>query len=844
MTSIKCYIACLLFIASFSALAAPPTFSLSHNQWRIISLPATPPDSTNTVEKILGDDMAGGIYEQNWIVYAYDTTSNSYGGPLSLSDTMEQGKGYWIIQNFSQDAITLDMPENSTEIPAADSIPLTASKDGSPQWNLAGNPLGTSLVLENLRLTTTAPSCNDGGCGLNKAKDNNLVHNKVWTYDGQRYIKKGVGSVLQPWEGFWVPTLGGSSGYDLLLTASAKGSGSINTLPASPTYTYRIPTTTELVVGGNNELSTINQYVWSSTGVNPVTHASLKEPDGPYYNNEKNALHLKVGSDNSSHMYQKIPTKAGRRYVFKANSYAFRAWTGSTAYFTVESAPPGHIKANVLGESSASNNANQGLTTHAFEFVATGAETYVVARSSAADQRIFIESISVKEKNVTVPFTTISAIKHEGVTLPFDDIKKWRTKTNANTYKNFIAQTSGIPRAIELFKGYNIPDDGILDVDTDIDAHREIIDYWASESKTAVHLAVRGLIEKNHQHMKNSVTAIDVWAKRFKGMVGFGAGTYISWVLKEYANAIEIILHNDIGYTYPSEEKARAKAFLDAMYSVMLKEDGSEMLESGRLGGNWVSSQIMSKLAYWVVKDSLATTSEEKQTALNKFNFYSKLTDSLFVSQIFMNSDPLGLPNTFYDKGLDSENGTIYVDRIYAGNLDLLDGIWYIGTDSNCFQHDGLVEEYYRDIGHAHMGLEPVFNIAQILYLQDGENMYERHKERLIKASEVLQETHLAALGETNQETGLPYSNLPSPECNPNATVTMTEKDREYNVRNERSGAIYSSQIYGYAKQHWSNWKTLMPITHATLETYKQIERWDTGVPAVYLEAFFLWDQE
>jgi len=227
MTSIKYFIACLLFIASFSALAAPPTFSLPHNQWRIISLPATPPDSTNTVEKILGDDMAGGVYKQNWIVYAYDTTSNSYGGALSLSDTMEQGKGYWIIQNFSQDAITLDMPENSTEIPAADSIPLAASKDGSTQWNLAGNPLGTSLVLENLRLTTTAPSCNDGGCGLDKAKDNNLVHNKVWTYDGQRtydgqhYKEKGVDSVLQPWEGFWVATLGGSSGYDLSLKASA-----------------------------------------------------------------------------------------------------------------------------------------------------------------------------------------------------------------------------------------------------------------------------------------------------------------------------------------------------------------------------------------------------------------------------------------------------------------------------------------------------------------------------------------------------------------------------------------------------------------------------------------------
>ena len=699
-------------------------------------------------------------------------------------------------------AIPLDKPR-TTIIINGDGYPLIWS-------NLI--PFGFKEQLTPYELTNSVKYCHSGAACSQEALDKGGIYYLIQNGRVAYYDRFGKLVATQ-------------------LKGPGTPSGSINTLPVSPTYTYRIPTSTELVVGGNNELSTINEYVWESTGSNPVTHNQLRP--------EKYALGLQVGDDNSSHMYQKIPTKAGRTYVFKATSYAFSGWAGQSAYFTVESSQSGPIKANILGESNSRNNANSGITNHTFEFVARGEETYVVARSDSAYQRVFVESISVKEKNITVPFTTISTIKHDGITLPFENIKKWRVKTGTNSYSGFTQQTSGVPKPIRSFRAYDIPLHGILNR-TD---YPIIVGNWASESKTAVHWAVRGLIEKNHSFMGNSVQAIDVWATRFKGLTGFGAATNISWMMKEYANAIEIILHNDIGYTYPAAQKENAEHFLDTMYSIMLREDGREMLESGRLGGNWVSSQIMSKLAYWVVKHSFATTNEEKQIAINKFNFFSGLTDSLFVSQIYMNSDPLGLPNSFYDKGLDLENGTQHVGRIYGGDAAVnTNGIWYIGTDSTCFQYDGLVEEYYRDIGHAHMGLEPVFNIAQILYLQDGENMFERHKERLIKASEVLQETHLAALNIINRSTGVKYENLPKPECNANVEVRMTEVGRSYDERNARTGALYSSQIYGYAKQFWSDWRILMPVTHATTETYRRIELWDTGIPAVYLEAFFLTD--
>ena len=218
MTHIKYLVICLALLTSSTLLAAPFTVTLPHNQWRMISLPATPPASANTVEAILDDDMAaGGVYGQNWVVYAYDTSANGYGSTLSLADTMETGKGYWVIQNFKKGGVTLDMPVNSSETPAAESIPLAASKDGSNQWNLAGNPLATSLTLGDLRLTTNAPSCSDGNCNLDKAKGNNLVHNKVWIYNGNSYEEKGTGDRVDAWIGFWMAALGGSKDYTLSL---------------------------------------------------------------------------------------------------------------------------------------------------------------------------------------------------------------------------------------------------------------------------------------------------------------------------------------------------------------------------------------------------------------------------------------------------------------------------------------------------------------------------------------------------------------------------------------------------------------------------------------------------
>jgi hypothetical protein len=270
MDPIKYLVICLLLIASSNVLATPPTFPLPHNQWRMISLPASPPASANTVETILGDNMpAGGDYGQNWVVYAYDTSANGYGSALSLTDSMEKGKGYWIIQNVKEEGVTLDMPANSTETPATESIPLAASKDGSNQWNLAGNPFSSALNLGTLRLNTDAPSCSDGRCDLDQAEQHNLLHNRVWTYNGEGYEGKGTSALLNSWEGFWVAALAGSKSRSLELTTN------LGTYPPNT----RFDSIPEVEVGRPEKFDSYQDTAFNDGITRTITRITNRESD-------------------------------------------------------------------------------------------------------------------------------------------------------------------------------------------------------------------------------------------------------------------------------------------------------------------------------------------------------------------------------------------------------------------------------------------------------------------------------------------------------------------------------------------------------------------------------------
>ncbi len=162
------------------------------------------------------------VYGDDWVVYSYDTDSERYSSPISLTDKLYKGRGYWIIQVFNQGSVTLKMPEGSFETPGIASIPLASSKDGSIQWNLAGNPFSSPLDMGDLRLKTTAPSCSGRRCTLDQAEEHNLVHNKVWIYDGAQYKEQGTNNQIEPWNGFWAATIAESKDYSIALDAGGK----------------------------------------------------------------------------------------------------------------------------------------------------------------------------------------------------------------------------------------------------------------------------------------------------------------------------------------------------------------------------------------------------------------------------------------------------------------------------------------------------------------------------------------------------------------------------------------------------------------------------------------------
>jgi lysophospholipase L1-like esterase len=212
MKLLQTLLASLLFLLSSAVLSAD--FSLPKNQWRIISLPANPPENSNTVDKVFGDDISGD-YGADWALFEYDTGDNKY-KQLTEFDAVKQGKGYWIIQ-LKEDNATLKMPAGSTDLSSL-SINLASPNNPGAQWNLIGFPYSKPKALGDFKVKGSDICTNS--CDLNESQQEQLVYNKVWTYNGNSYDKKGVEDNLSVWEGFWIPTLPKANGRNLSLVST------------------------------------------------------------------------------------------------------------------------------------------------------------------------------------------------------------------------------------------------------------------------------------------------------------------------------------------------------------------------------------------------------------------------------------------------------------------------------------------------------------------------------------------------------------------------------------------------------------------------------------------------
>lgn len=200
-----------------------PTYVLPTNEWHQISLPRDPSEN-NTVNDIFGDDQLG-TYPTEWIVYRYETSTNSYVA-LSPTDTMNQGMGYWIIQQTGSDK-TLDMPAASETTPLSApegcasntcfQFPL-ATTTGSLQWQMIGHPFSQSELFSNSRIVTTTTTCNP--CTASEAEAAGIFHNQLFNYNGSTYTVLNNTSNLDPWRGYWAATLNNSDGSNPSLLIS------------------------------------------------------------------------------------------------------------------------------------------------------------------------------------------------------------------------------------------------------------------------------------------------------------------------------------------------------------------------------------------------------------------------------------------------------------------------------------------------------------------------------------------------------------------------------------------------------------------------------------------------
>ncbi len=211
----------LLFLPFSNVIAVIPnpsiclsTKTIQTNQWTQIGIPCEAPAGQNTVAAIFSDDIPG-TYDTNWVLHSYNTTTNAY-EKLALTDTVEAGKGYWLI-SFNQPA-TLDMPEDSQEVSLHSSTQCLYSagcyettliaNPGTVQYQMLSSLSGLSVSGKNLRINSGLET----GLTLEESKTENILANQLWSYNHSTNEYDEIqNQTISPWSGFWVATLPAAS---------------------------------------------------------------------------------------------------------------------------------------------------------------------------------------------------------------------------------------------------------------------------------------------------------------------------------------------------------------------------------------------------------------------------------------------------------------------------------------------------------------------------------------------------------------------------------------------------------------------------------------------------------
>jgi hypothetical protein len=198
--------------------------TLGDNQWTMLALECLPPTGENTVASLFGDDITG-VYGNDWIIFKFNPGATASYSSLAAGDSLEIGKGYWIIQKTGAD-VTLDIPRDSHRTPVVYPSACTSSKGcyqtllattttGTTQWNMIGQPFLKAVNVDDLRVVTDSGTC-ASGCDLTTAKNANIVHNQFWSYNAttSSYTTFSSGDSIPARTAIWVPTLSQAQGLN------------------------------------------------------------------------------------------------------------------------------------------------------------------------------------------------------------------------------------------------------------------------------------------------------------------------------------------------------------------------------------------------------------------------------------------------------------------------------------------------------------------------------------------------------------------------------------------------------------------------------------------------------
>ncbi len=231
----------LLFLPFSNAVAvttAPSvctvTKTIQTNQWTQIGIPCEAPVDQNTVSAIFSDDIPG-TYDTDWVLYSYNPTTNAY-EKSTFSDTVEVGKGYWLI-SYNQ-SVTLNMPQGSQPASIQNSTQclfvagcfetVLVANPGAVQYQMLSSPFDVYVLGENLRINSGLET----GLTLEESKTEDIFLHQLWNYNQTTNEYDEIqNQIISSWTGFWVATLPAASNNPALKLLFP-----VNTDPDDPSH--------------------------------------------------------------------------------------------------------------------------------------------------------------------------------------------------------------------------------------------------------------------------------------------------------------------------------------------------------------------------------------------------------------------------------------------------------------------------------------------------------------------------------------------------------------------------------------------------------------------------------